>query len=253
MEKFVFKKTVLATALAFSLCTLVQQAWAADSNSTKSSKPAVNGKTASTSSAAGKTAAAKAEATKTVSSASKSANTAGKTIQKTTKTKAGSSASKAASSSKGTNAASTAKAGSSTKASAAIKRPVGPVPVTVNPDGTPHWLDVKSAQAAAKLKHKMIIADFFTDWCGWCKILDKKTLHDPTVEAYLAKNFVCMKVNAQDGAAGEELARQFDVSGFPTIMIYSYNGRKLASVEGFREAPEFLAEIKAALGANAPN
>jgi thioredoxin-related protein len=122
----------------------------------------------------------------------------------------------------------------------------------VNSDGAPIWLDVRSAQAAAKAKKKMIIADYFTDWCGWCKVLDRRTLSSPEVQAYLAKNFVCMKVNAQDGAAGEELAKQFDVRGFPTIMIFAYNGRKLASFDGFREPQDFLAAIKEGLGPRAP-
>lgn len=119
-----------------------------------------------------------------------------------------------------------------------------PVPAVVTAAGKPIWLNVKQAQYAAKVKKKMILADFYTDWCGWCKVLDKNTFHDPTVESYLGQNFVCMKVNAQDGADGEELAKRFEISGFPTVMIFQSNGRKLGSIEGYRDPKEFLDSIK---------
>ncbi|HEX5315417.1 MAG TPA: thioredoxin family protein, partial [Candidatus Kapabacteria bacterium] len=31
------------------------------------------------------------------------------------------------------------------------------------------------AKQAAVKEHKAIMVDFFTTWCGWCKVLDKNT------------------------------------------------------------------------------
>src|SRR5271155_4177100 len=48
----------------------------------------------------------------------------------------------------------------------------------------------------AMQEHKYVLADVYTDWCGWCKKLDKDVLTDSDVVSYLQKQFICVKVNA---------------------------------------------------------
>ncbi|MBX9687336.1 MAG: thioredoxin family protein [Candidatus Obscuribacterales bacterium] len=120
------------------------------------------------------------------------------------------------------------------------------IPAVIASEGKLAWMDVNSAKAAAKAKNKLILADVYTDWCGWCKVLDKNTFHNPEVEDYISKNFVLMKVNAEDGAAGTEIAKNFQIQGFPTVMVFKANGKVLARIEGYREPPDFLKEVKAA-------
>lgn len=134
--------------------------------------------------------------------------------------------------------------------SAASKKPVAAAsttaaPASISADGKPIWLDVKGAKLAAKKRNKPVIADFYTDWCGWCKTLDKSTFHNPEVEDYLGKNFVCMKVNAEDGADGQQLAQQYQINGYPTVMIFRANGSRIGGIQGYRGPKEFLEEVKA--------
>lgn len=138
-----------------------------------------------------------------------------------------------------------AKAALGTKTpSKAAKAVTQSVPRSVGADGKPIWLGVNQAQLAARAKRLPIIADVYTDWCHWCKVMDKKTFHDPEVEKYLAENFVCMKVNAEDGQEGQALAQRLQVSGFPTLVIFRFNGQSLGRIEGFRDPAQFLADIK---------
>jgi thioredoxin-related protein len=44
---------------------------------------------------------------------------------------------------------------------------------------------------------KKIFIDMYTDWCGWCKKLDATTYQDPTVIAYLNKNFYSVRMDAE--------------------------------------------------------
>ena len=131
------------------------------------------------------------------------------------------------------------------KGKPAIKAQIAPA--TVTKDGKPIWLDLKSARLAAKLKNKPIFADFYTDWCGWCKYMDKTTFHDQKVEDYLSKNFVCTRLNAQDGADGEELAHRYSVMGYPTFMVFESQGKKIGQMFGYQEPDPFLASLKKTL------
>lgn len=44
---------------------------------------------------------------------------------------------------------------------------------------------------------KKFLVDVYTDWCGWCKVMDKKTFTDPTLIKYLNENFHVVKFNAE--------------------------------------------------------
>jgi thioredoxin-related protein len=47
------------------------------------------------------------------------------------------------------------------------------------------------------LGDKKVMIDMYTSWCGWCKVMDKKTFTDPAVVDYLNDNFVMVKFNAE--------------------------------------------------------
>lgn len=125
-----------------------------------------------------------------------------------------------------------------------VVKPVVPVIATVNAAGEAIWLPLNEAKKAALANKKPLVADFYTNWCSWCKVMDKNTFHNPEVAAYLGKNFVCARVNAEDGGGGEDLARKWTISGYPTVMVFTPKGEKLRSIEGFVEPAAFLSELK---------
>ncbi|MEB8329703.1 DUF255 domain-containing protein [Flavobacteriaceae bacterium KMM 6897] len=46
-------------------------------------------------------------------------------------------------------------------------------------------------------KPKKIFIDVYTDWCGWCKKMDKDTFQNPEVASYMAKNFYMVKMDGE--------------------------------------------------------
>jgi thioredoxin-related protein len=59
------------------------------------------------------------------------------------------------------------------------------------------WLPWDEAYKEARSQKKMVLIDLYTDWCGWCKKLDKETFENPYVTAYLDSFFVSTKINPE--------------------------------------------------------
>lgn len=60
-----------------------------------------------------------------------------------------------------------------------------------------NWLTFEEAIKQNATNPKLMIIDLYTDWCGWCKVMDRTTLKDPVVVKYLAKNFYSVRFDAE--------------------------------------------------------
>lgn len=78
------------------------------------------------------------------------------------------------------------------------------------------WYTFEQAVELMKKEKKKIFIDVYTDWCGWCKVMDQKTFTDPTIAKLLNENFYPVKFDAEQ--------RQ-DVSFNGTTFKFVENGR----------------------------
>ncbi len=97
--------------------------------------------------------------------------------------------------------------------------------------------DYAAAQAEAEKSGKLIMVDFYTDWCGWCKVLDKETYSNAAVVEF-SKKIVSVKVNAEK--EGVELAKKYGVSGYPTILFVTAGGEQVGRMGGYSPPEPFL-------------
>ena len=126
-------------------------------------------------------------------------------------------------------------------------------PAPNSPIGT--WTtDYKRAQEEAKASHKLLLLDFTgSDWCGFCIQLDKAILQQPQFKDYASKNLVLMEVDfprrkaqsAETQKQNMELARRYQIEGFPTLVVLNGEGKTVWRYDGLYPGgiAAFLAEL----------
>jgi thioredoxin-related protein len=59
------------------------------------------------------------------------------------------------------------------------------------------WYNIEEAIKLNEKNPKKIFIDVYTDWCGWCKTMDKNTFNNPQIAEYLNKYYYPVKFNAE--------------------------------------------------------
>ena len=120
------------------------------------------------------------------------------------------------------------------------------------------WMTFEEAVEKSKTEKRKIFIDVYTDWCGWCKVMDKKTFSAPAVAKMLNEQFYPVKFNAEQredvifngttfkfieyGSRGtHQLAAALlnNKLSYPTVVFLDEDFKMLLPLPGYREAPEF--------------
>jgi thioredoxin-related protein len=111
------------------------------------------------------------------------------------------------------------------------------------------WYTYAQAVALAKKSPRPIFVDVYTDWCGWCKVMDKNTFNHPEISSYLNKKFYPVKLNAESSEMtlyqGQALtnaqlaASIFKVSSYPTTVYLEADERVLQPLPGYLNPNQF--------------
>jgi thioredoxin-related protein len=129
--------------------------------------------------------------------------------------------------------------------------------------GTVKWMSFEEAVSKGKKEKKKIFIDVYTDWCGWCKVMDRQTFSDPEVARLLNEEFYPVKFDAEqkedvvfDGhtfkyvASGKggyhELAAALlqNKLSYPTVVFLNEEFQMIQPLPGFRKAEEFHKIVK---------
>lgn len=125
-----------------------------------------------------------------------------------------------------------------------------------------NWVSLQEALELQKKAPKKIIMDVYTNWCGPCKLLDKKTFQNPDVANYVNKHYYAVKFNGEGNEAVRyknkqfanpsydparkngrnavhELARYLQVNAYPTIVFFDESAEVIAPIRGYK-TPEQL-------------
>lgn len=102
----------------------------------------------------------------------------------------------------------------------------------------------QQALDASRAEGKPVFIDFYTSWCGPCKMMARDVFPQQKVGDYFNQNFVCIKLDAEK--EGKAQAKKFKVTAYPTFKVISADEQEIFTfVGGNSDADAFVADIKA--------
>ena len=104
--------------------------------------------------------------------------------------------------------------------------------------------------AIAAAKGKVVMLDFYADWCVSCKEMERYTFTDPSVQSRLA-TMVKVQADVTSGNADHQaLLKRFRLFGPPGIVFFDPAGREIQGLRviGFMSADKFTTVLDQALG-----
>jgi len=123
------------------------------------------------------------------------------------------------------------------------------------------WISLDEAQKQLNITKKPVLIDLYTDWCGWCKVMDKQTYSNKKVAEYLKQKFYTVKVNAESTEKINWMGKQFMFNrqyktnefamyltqgqlSYPTTVIIPTDGSGPQAIPGFLKPADFELIVK---------
>jgi len=123
------------------------------------------------------------------------------------------------------------------------------------------WLTFEEALVETQKEGntKKVFIDVYTDWCGWCKRMDKDTFQNPKVAEYMQEHFLMVKFDAEGKTPIEFNGRTYNyvASGrrgyhelavmllngrlsYPTVVFLNKKMKVISPVPGYQRVDPFL-------------
>ena len=124
-----------------------------------------------------------------------------------------------------------------------------------------NWLSIDEVNVKMKSDPKPIIMDIYTNWCYWCKVMDKKTYNNREVISYINQHFYAVKLNAEtkQPVVWNNTTYNYDERNkvndfalyatqgqlaFPNTVIFAQKQENPAAIPGFMEPKEIEVILK---------
>ncbi|MEI8059550.1 MAG: DUF255 domain-containing protein [Ferruginibacter sp.] len=123
------------------------------------------------------------------------------------------------------------------------------------------WLTISELGQAYANQPKPIIIDVYTNWCGWCKVMDKETYGNEKVISYINQNYYAVKFNAETKDTVELAGKRYGFNtvykanelavyllfgqmGYPTTVLLSSIDAQPAPLSGYLKPAELEPPLK---------
>ncbi len=122
------------------------------------------------------------------------------------------------------------------------------------------WYGWNEGYAKAVKEGKIVLIDAYTDWCGWCKKMDRDTYTNPNIIKKINEHFIPIKFNPEikdvtyniddKSFKPEELYQMLtngNATGFPTTYFIFTKKMSLQLEPGYKDSVSFNALLDAAI------
>ena len=125
-----------------------------------------------------------------------------------------------------------------------------------------NWMTWEEAMTANEKAPKKIFIDVYTDWCGWCKKMDKSTFVDASIVEELNANFYAIKFNAEQKevinfngsefkfvAGGRRGYHQLAYAlldgrmGYPAFVLLNESYERIMLSPGYKQVDQLIKEL----------
>jgi len=119
------------------------------------------------------------------------------------------------------------------------------------------WVSLDGAMDYSKRQNKMILVFIQTEWCGWCKMMEKKTFQNQTVINYMNENYFAVRMDVlqkediwfkgfrfqyMPQLQAHQLAYQL-LDGklkYPSLVIMNYKAEVITPIYGFMDGKQLV-------------
>lgn len=126
-------------------------------------------------------------------------------------------------------------------------------------------MSFNEALALQKKQPRKIMVDFYTTWCGPCKLLDKNTFSNPDLVDYVNKTFYAVKFDCEGNEIVKYKDREFknpdykpnalrnsshqfpaslNIFSYPTVAFFDEEGNPILPFSGYFQVPEMELILK---------
>ena len=115
-----------------------------------------------------------------------------------------------------------------------------------------NWVYFNTGFKQAQAEGKIAVIDCYTEWCGWCKVMDKKTFSNDTIIQRINEKYIAIKFNPElplnydigsgDSVTGKQLLMALSnnsPSGYPTFFFFVPQDKKMFQVPGYHDVSAF--------------
>lgn len=113
--------------------------------------------------------------------------------------------------------------------------------ISINTVKADKWLNsFEDAKKLAIVSDKLVLVDFWANWCGPCKIMDSESWSKEEVKL-LMDNYIPVKIDID---TNKSLAQKYGVKGIPYIFIMDGNGMVIYNEMSYKRKSQVIALLK---------
>ncbi len=123
------------------------------------------------------------------------------------------------------------------------------------------WMNMNELTVKMKSESRPVLIDLYTNWCYWCKVMDKRTYNNSKVISYINDHFYPVKLNAESKEIVKWKDKEYNYNenykvndftmyvtsgqpGFPTTVIFVDGHTEPVSIQGYLEPKEIEPILK---------